>query len=123
MLSFNEANPDVYILLKEYARQNRNNMTLAESVLWEHLRLGRTGHRFLRQYIIGDYIVDFVSRDAGLIVEVDGAYHSEPRQAADDDIRQRWLESKGYHVLRFTNEEVLFDVQTVLDVINNYFET
>lgn len=121
MLSFNEASPDRYSVLKEFARQNRNNMTLAESVLWSHLRCNSLGHKFIRQYIIGDYIVDFVCRDEGLIIEVDGAYHSEPRQEEDDQIRQAWIESLGYNFLRFTNEEVLYETQTVIDTIIDYF--
>lgn len=122
MLQFDEASVDIYPLLKEYARQNRNNMTLAEQVLWEHIRNDQLGHRFLRQYIIGDYIVDFVCRDDGLIVEVDGAYHSEPRQQLDDKMREQWLVDKGYHVIRFTNEEVLYDIDNVLSEISKKLE-
>ena len=93
-------------------------MTLAESVLWDSLRTGSIeGHGFLRQYIIGDYIVDFLCRDNGLIIEVDGGYHSEPRQANEDEQRTEWLESRGYHVLRFTNDEVLYNLDNVLNEI------
>lgn len=53
-------------------------------------------------------------RDNGLIIEVDGGYHSEPRQTEDDEQRTEWLESRGYHVLRFTNDEVLYDLENVL---------
>ncbi|MCQ2197511.1 MAG: endonuclease domain-containing protein [Bacteroidaceae bacterium] len=116
MLRFDEASVN-YPLLKEYARQNRNNMTLAEQVLWERIRKDQIGHRFLRQYIIGNYIVDFVCRDDGLIIEVDGAYHSEPRQQASDVIREQWLTSMGYQVLRFTNEEVLYETARVIQEI------
>lgn len=122
MLTFDEASPDRYGMMKLWAHQNRLNMTDAESFLWEHLRCSFLGHRFLRQYIIGDYIVDFVCRDQGLIIEVDGAYHCEPRQVEDDAIRQKWLESKGYHVMRFTNEGVLFTIEDVLYEITEYFE-
>jgi very-short-patch-repair endonuclease len=84
-------------------------------VLWDALCAGSIdGHDFLRQYIIGDYIVDFLCRDNGLIIEVDGGYHSEPRQAEDDEQRTEWLESRDYHVLRFTNDEVLYDLENVL---------
>lgn len=119
MLQFDEASVDIYPKLKEYAKQNRNNMTLAERVLWEHIRNDQIGHRFLRQYIVGDYIVDFVCRDDGLIIEVDGAYHAEPRQQLDDEVRERWLCDKGYQVLRFTNEEVLYDTDNVIAEILN----
>lgn len=114
-MEYKTASPDRYGLLKAFARENRQNMTLAESVLWDALRAGSIdGLDFLRQYIIGDYIVDFLCRDNGLIIEVDGGYHSEPRQAEDDEQRTEWLESRGYHVLRSTNDEVLYDLENVL---------
>ena len=121
MLSFNEADILNYGLLKAYARENRNNMTEAESVLWNYLRCNALGHKFLRQYIIGNYIVDFICRDDGLIIEVDGAYHSEPKQEELDAHRQDYLESLGYHVMRFTNEEILMDIDNVIETIENYF--
>ena len=99
------ASPDRYGLLKEYARENRNNMTLGEKALWSSLRHKFLGHRFYRQYIIADYIVDFLCHEGGVIIEVDGGYHSEPRQAEDDELRTQRLEQLGFHVLRFSNEE------------------
>lgn len=121
MLGFNEASVDRYELLKGFAHENRVNMTLAESVLWENIRKNALGHKFLRQYIIGDYIVDFVCRDEGLVIEVDGAYHSEPRQQVDDEIREQWLIAQGYHVMRFSNDEVIYNIDMVLETIENYF--
>ena len=120
-MSFKTASPDRYGLLKAFARENRNNATLAEKVLWEHLRYNQLGIKFLRQYIIGDYIVDFCSREGGLIIEVDGGYHSEPRQQEDDALREQILEQLGYHILRFSNEEVLYDIDNVTNQIISYF--
>lgn len=120
-MSFKTASSDRYGLLKAYARENRNNATLAEKVLWEHLRYNQLGIKFLRQYIIGDYIVDFCSREGGLIIEVDGGYHSEPRQQEDDALRERVLEQLGYHIMRFSNEEVLYDIDNVTNQIIDYF--
>lgn len=94
---------------------------MAEQYLWEHLRNGALGVDFLRQHIIGDYIVDFASRHDGLIIEVDGAYHSERKQAEADAIREQNLEQMGFHIMRFTNEEVLNDINSVLQQIENYF--
>ncbi len=122
MWHFKTASPDRYAILKEFAKQNRKNPTEAESFLWEYLRLGNLGHKFLRQHIIGDYIVDFVCRDEGLVIEVDGAYHSEPRQAEDDAIREKWLESQGFHVVRFSNEEVLMNIDSVIEEIEKQFD-
>ena len=99
---------------------NRKNMTLAESVMWQLLRANVMGHKFLRQHIIGDYIVDFVCRDDGLIVEVDGAYHAELEQQKADEIRTRDLEAMGFRVIRFSNEEVLYDTESVVQEIENY---
>ena len=64
------ASPDRYGLLKVYARENRKNMTLAERVLWMSLSKKFLGHKFYRQHIIGDYIVDFLCHEDGLIIEV-----------------------------------------------------
>ena len=120
MLTFDEASIDRYTILKEFAHKNRLNMTMAERILWDNIRQNQLGHKFLRQYIVGDYIVDFACRDDGLIIEVDGAYHSETRQAEDDAIRENWLTSHGYHILRFTNEEIYFDLDNVLSEIKRY---
>ena len=120
-MDFRTAAPDRYGLLKAFARENRKNATLAEQVLWEHLRVGVVGNKFLRQHVIGDYIADFVSRSGGLIIEVDGGYHSEPRQQEDDALREKELEKLGYHIIRFSNEEVLNDIENVLEQIEHYF--
>ena len=117
-MEYKTASPDRYGLLKAFARENRQNMTIAERILWDELRSGVIeGHAFLRQYVIGDYIVDFLCRDNGLIIEVDGGYHSEPKQQEDDEDRTEWLESHGYHVLRFSNEEIMFDLDNVIEII------
>ena len=120
-MSYKTASPDRYGLLKMYARENRKNATTAEAVLWEYLRDNAVGVKILRQHVIGDYIVDFVSHHSGLVIEVDGAYHLEPRQQEDDKLREQNLERMGYHVIRFTNEEVLYDTENVIEQIENYF--
>ncbi len=120
-MGYKTAYPDRYELLKAFARENRKNATVAEDILWEYLRKKDFGEKFLRQHIIGDYIVDFVSRKGGLVIEVDGGYHSEPRQQADDMLREQDLEKMGYHVIRFTNDDVLYDIDNVIEQIENYF--
>ena len=161
-------------------------MTEAERALWMRLRGNALGHKFLRQHIIGDYIVDFLCRDAQVVIEVDGGYHKERQflykyphsdfvmpnkslptqggmeglnkslptqggmegpnkslptqggmeglkslpmqgdleghleirnQVEEDRIRQEWLESIGYKVLRFTNEQILHNIDCALAVI------
>ena len=67
------------------------------------------------------YIVDFFFRQSMLIVEIDGGYHFTEEQQRKDTIRQDWLEHMGYKVLRFTNEEVLFDTDRVIENIKTNF--
>ena len=116
-MSFKTAAPDRHGLLREFARKNRKNATLAEQVRWEELREKELGVRFLRQHIIGDYIADFIALEVGLIIEVDGSYHSEPQQEEDDERRTRKLKTMGFDVIRFTNEDVLYNTNKVIDDI------
>ncbi|MBR0274051.1 MAG: endonuclease domain-containing protein [Bacteroidaceae bacterium] len=113
-MDFHWASPDRYDILRGFAKENRKNQTLAESVLWDALRTLDVGTRFNRQFIIGDYIVDFISQHEGLIIEVDGGYHAERQQQEDDAVREQYLEQRGFHVMRFSNEEVLYDLDNVL---------
>ncbi|MBQ8466631.1 MAG: endonuclease domain-containing protein [Prevotella sp.] len=117
---YKTADPMLYGLLLEHARYNRNHPTEAEAILWDYLRAERLGVAFKRQHIIGDYIVDFVCLPARLIIELDGGYHQIPRQQVEDAQRTEWLESKGYRVLRFTNEDLFHGIDRVLDKINDY---
>jgi very-short-patch-repair endonuclease len=116
-MSYKTASPDRYGLLKGYARENRKNATLAESVLWEHLRKNSFGQKFLRQHIIGDYIVDFFFRKSRVIVEIDGGYHFAAEQQKADTLRTECLEVQGYKVVRFTNEQVLCDTNNVINEV------
>ena len=72
------------------------------------------GDEFRRQHIIFDFIADFVCIDKKLIVEVDGGYHSEGEQQIEDSIRTAQLNNLGFRVIRFSNEEVLYEVERVL---------
>ena len=103
-----------YALLKENAKANRNDQTEAESAFWQMAKSSGFGEKCRRQYIIGEYIVDFFFRKSMLIVELDGGYHFTEEQQRDDAVRQDWLEHMGYRVIRFTNEQVLFDANNVI---------
>ena len=120
-MGYKTASPDRYELLKAFARENRKKATPAEDVLWDYLRDNQLGVKFLRQHIIGDYIVDFVSRSGGLIIEVGGGYHSELRQQENDQLREVDLERMGYHIIRFANEEILYHIENVIQQIEDYF--
>ena len=97
------------------ARSLRSRMTDAEKLLWSKLRANQVvGMRFRRQEPIGPYIVDFVCREASLIVEVDGGQHA----ASETDVaRDRFLRNGGFRVVRFWNNDVLANVAGVLQVI------
>jgi very-short-patch-repair endonuclease len=93
-------------------------MTDAERRLWSVLRQGRLhGCKFRRQQPIGAFVVDFFNAKAGLIVELDGNQHSDEERAWYDYRRTKWLASRGYRVLRFTNHQVLKHTTFVIDVI------
>jgi len=97
------------------ARKLRREATDAEKLLWRKLRARQVcGAKFRRQVPIGPYIVDFVCFEHRLIVEIDGGQHNEPRGRAYDIQRTRWLESQGFRVLRFWNNEVLGNLEGVL---------
>lgn len=106
-----------YGMLKAFAKENRENMTQAERMLWYMIQGNALGQKFKRQYIIGDCIVDFFCPLKKLIIEVDGGYHAEPKQIEDDALRQQWLEEQGFRVIRFTNKEVIFDMENTLSKI------
>ena len=110
------AAPDRYQILKGYAKQLRKSMTEAETILWEELRQ-LDGYHFRRQHPINDYIADFICLSAHLIIEVDGKYHDVSQQQTEDDMRTNALSKMGYTVVRFTNEEIITDVDRVVDEI------
>lgn len=111
---YETADASLYKVLQERALQHRNYPTQAEVVLWEYLKGNRLGAKFRRQHPIGQYIPDFVCLSKQLIIEVDGGYHFIGDQIISDEQRTAYLESFGYYVIRFTNEEVLADTQNVL---------
>ena len=122
MWNFHTATHYNYDSLRAFARENRKHATMAEQFLWEQLRGGALGEKFLRQHIVGEYIVDFVSHDSGLVIEVDGGYHAERNQQERDEDRTAFLEANGFHVIRFTNEEVLFEIERVVKEIQTHLE-
>lgn len=111
------ADPTEYELLKESAQANRKNMTEAEGIFWSLVRRNMMGQRCLRQHVIGDYIVDFLFCKSKIIVEIDGGYHFTEKQQQDDAQRTKWLESQGYKVIRFTNEQVLCDIDNTIKIL------
>ena len=91
-------------------------------MLWEYLSDNKMGVHFRRQHPIYGYIPDFVSLKDQLIIEIDGGYHLEDEQLEKDAERTSYLNETGFVVLRFTNDEVLSDIDTVLEEISNAIE-
>ena len=108
-----------YELLKKNARELRRFSTEAESVLWEMLRKKKLGEKFRRQHIINDIIVDFVCLAKKLVIEVDGGYHNNPETQELDKLKTEILNELGYKVIRFTNEEVLGNIDSVIESIQD----
>lgn len=103
---------------KTFSRQLRNEMTVAESYLWQRLRSRQIhGFKFRRQHPVGKYILDFACIEAGLAIEVDGGQHNEMQ--INDDQRTALLEAQGWKVLRFWNNEVLQNIEGVLEKVLN----
>ena len=99
-----------------HAKQLHRSMSLVEAKLWKHLRAHRMGDvHFRNQHAIGNYIVDFCAPRKKLIIELDGSQHLEQKEY--DEERTKYLESMGYRVLRFWNNDVMKDVENVLKVI------
>lgn len=100
----------------EHARSLRIGQTDVEKRLWRELRNRQLdGFKFRRQHGIGPYIVDFICIEAGLVVELDGGQHAE--QVSYDSRRSDFIESAGYRVVRFWNNEILENTEGVLERI------
>lgn len=100
---------------RAWAKELRTAMTPAEQKLWSMLRAGRMGFKFQRQVVLDPYIADFAARSARLIVEIDGDTHGATREY--DARRTTALEARGYRVLRFTNSEVMGNIDGVVRAI------
>ena len=112
-----KAAPFNYKLLKENARRMRYNQTEAEAVFWSVAKSSGLGEKCRRQYVLDEYIVDFIFCKSKLVIEIDGEYHTEGSQLQIDTVRDKRLESFGFKVLRFTNQQVLFDTDNMIKII------
>ncbi len=99
------------------AREMRHPQTVAETTLWHALRTQQTGFKFRRQHPIDRFIVDFYCAKAKLLIEVDGEFHLEPEQEEYDKVRTEYLEELGYKVIRFSNNDVRHNIDTVANQI------
>lgn len=102
--------------IRQRARELRQPQTRAEQILWGCLRNQQMeGIKFRRQHPIGYYIVDFYCAQAKLIIEIDGDSHAE--QVEYDQDRTGWLESQGYRVIRFTNQDIKENLPAMVESI------
>jgi leucyl-tRNA synthetase len=107
--------------LKDFSKENRQNQTEEEVILWEEVRNGKLGHKIRRQHAIGVFIADFVCLDKRLVIEVDGGYHLDNKEL--DEARTEFLNEVGFEVIRFTNDEVKNSLSKVLSQLKSALDT
>ena len=111
MLSYNKS-------LKQVSRNLRRNLTDAESLLWSKIRGKQLkGYQFYRQKIIGNYIAGFYCPKSKLAIEVDGGQHYSAEGKEKDKRRDDYMTREGITVLRFSDREVLGNLNAVLEKI------
>lgn len=102
----------------DFVKELRKNQTNAEAILWTRLRGSQmNGVKFRRQQPIKNYIVDFVTFENRLIIELDGSQHDEVLMKEKDAQRMAFLESQGFRVIRFWDSDVLTNIDGVLEKI------
>lgn len=102
-------------MLKTRRRELRRNQTEAEKTFWKQVRDRQFhGMRFVRQYSIGPYILDFYCPVLKLAIELDVGQHTKDENREHDTVRSQYLRAQGIDVLRFWNHEVLLDMRSVL---------
>jgi len=110
--------------LQPFANALRNSMTKAEACLWKYALRARTlkGYQFRRQRPVLNYIADFMCKELSLIIEVDGITHTWEEIIKKDRVRQKALEQAGFTVLRFTDDEVLNKMSSVIETLEAWIE-
>ena len=101
------------------AKYLRDNETQTEKLLWQRLRTNQTGVKFRRQHPIGKYIADFYCHSIKLIIELDGKYHHTRKQLELDKHRDNAMEELGIQILRFSDDDVLNDIDSVVTKIKS----
>ena len=105
---------------KPLRKKLRNSATIQEIILWSRLRKNQLKYKFRRQYSIGKYIVDFYRSEKKLITELDGWQHKEEKQERYDKKRTEFMESLGFKILRFWNNDVNDNLEGVILKIEEY---
>jgi type I restriction enzyme R subunit len=106
--------------LRQLVRDLRQQQTTAEALLWELLRNRRLrGFKFRRQHQIGRYVADFYCREAQLVIECDGSVHDAKEQWQHDHDRDVYLARQGIRILRFSNDRILNETETIIEEVAN----
>jgi very-short-patch-repair endonuclease len=95
----------------------RNKPTLTEKILWKKLKENQLDEKFIRQYSVDNYVLDFYCPNKKLGVEIEGKIHQKTENVIYDKYRVRYIEAFGIKVIRFSNEEIFNNMQKVLDTI------
>ena len=107
----------IHPTIRQFARELRQPQTPAESTLWNLLRNRNLKYKFRRQHPIDCFIIDFYCAEAKLLIEIDGASHLEKEQQEYDQARTEYLEALGHKVIRFTNDDVRYNIHAVVTAI------
>ena len=107
---------------QEKRRTLRNNATYCEKIVWLHLRKKQLGYRFLRQYSVDHFVIDFYCPELKLAVELDGDVHEIPNQKFYDKARQKYLEKFGIKFIRIKNEEFLGNPNKAFSKIETFIK-
>jgi len=111
------------LTMKQNARNLRTNMTESEQLIWFQIRRKQINNiQFYRQKHLGPFIVDFYAPSIRLVLEVDGSQHLEKDHCEQDKYRDSYLRDARIHVLRFTNREVKYQINIVLELIYNFID-
>lgn len=110
--------------LEQKRKELRNKSTAAEIILWNHLKKRQlNGRKFRRQHSISDYIVDFYCPEERLVIELDGDFHFDEEINKYDEERTAYLNKLDIKVLRFENNEILYNLEYSLNKIVKEFKS
>ena len=107
----------IHPTIRKFARELRQPQTPAEATLWRHLRNKNLEYKFRRQHPIESFIIDFYCAKAKLLIEIDGETHFQKAQIEYDQARTEHLERLGYKVIRFTNDDIRYNLNIVISKI------
>ena len=117
----------IHPTIRQFARELRQPQTPAEATLWQHLRNRNLEYKFRRQHAIEFFIIDFCCAEVKLWIEIDGESHLSNVEQEYDAMRTEYLESLGRKVIRFTNDDVRYNihavVQSIIDTCNTLRRT